>query len=219
MGPPGPPTKRKQALMAQSQATGRCISQKCRAVEIVCFRAGFRARKSTLCGSVYENYHKKERKSIICCTATIKSPRSQARSAGGISPAFRPRHLSSVSRDEPSGRNPPQSPCPGSEEKYFSYFSSTPSISLASGSGSRLTVMFGHCVENSAFSFNHISRPGSVSGLIAPAGHSGSHTPQSMHSSGWMTRKFSPHRNNPPGRLQRSPCTCSECSYRSRHTS
>ena len=31
---------------------------------------------------------------------------------------------------------------------------------------------------------SHFSRPGSVSGLIASAGHSGSQTPQSMHSSG-----------------------------------
>ena len=31
-----------------------------------------------------------------------------------------------------------------------------------------------------------------LSATIASAGHSGSQTPQSMHSSGWMTRKFSP---------------------------
>ena len=34
--------------------------------------------------------------------------------------------------------------------------------------------------------------PGSVSGLIASTGHSGTQTPQSMHSSGWMTSMFSP---------------------------
>jgi len=39
---------------------------------------------------------------------------------------------------------------------------------------------------------SHFSIAGSVSGLIASAGHSGSHTPQSMHSSGWMTSMFSP---------------------------
>ena len=33
-------------------------------------------------------------------------------------------------------------------------------------------------------SASHFSSPGSVSGLIASAGHSGSQTPQSMHSSG-----------------------------------
>ena len=31
-----------------------------------------------------------------------------------------------------------------------------------------------------------------LSGLIASTGHSGSQTPQSMHSSGWMTSMFSP---------------------------
>jgi len=34
---------------------------------------------------------------------------------------------------------------------------------------------------------SHFSRPGSVSGLIASTGHSGSQTPQSIHSSGWIT--------------------------------
>jgi hypothetical protein len=34
--------------------------------------------------------------------------------------------------------------------------------------------------------------PGAVSGLIAPAGHSGSHTPQSIHSVGLITSMFSP---------------------------
>ena len=38
----------------------------------------------------------------------------------------------------------------------------------------------------------HFSKLGSVSGLMASAGHSGSQTPQSMHSSGWMTSMFSP---------------------------
>jgi hypothetical protein len=41
-------------------------------------------------------------------------------------------------------------------------------------------------------SSSHLSRPGSVSGLIASTGHSGTQTPQSMHSSGWMTSMFSP---------------------------
>jgi len=36
------------------------------------------------------------------------------------------------------------------------------------------------------------SRPGSVSGFMASTGHSGSQTPQSMHSSGWMTSIFTP---------------------------
>lgn len=36
-----------------------------------------------------------------------------------------------------------QSPGPGLGEKYFSYFPATPSISFASGKGSRFTVIFG----------------------------------------------------------------------------
>ncbi|EGE58765.1 hypothetical protein RHECNPAF_280064 [Rhizobium etli CNPAF512] len=87
---------------------------------------------------------------------------------------------------------PYQSPEPGFSEKYFSNLPVWPSISLASGSGSFLTVIFGQMLAYSVLIFSHLSRPGSVSGLIASAGHSGSQTPQSMHSSGWMTRKFSP---------------------------
>ena len=34
--------------------------------------------------------------------------------------------------------------------------------------------------------------PSDYQSLIASAGHSGSHTPQSMHSSGWITSMFSP---------------------------
>jgi hypothetical protein len=49
-----------------------------------------------------------------------------------------------------------------------------------------LTVIFGQAFAYSAFSDSHFSTPGSVSGLIASTGHSGSQTPQSMHSSGWM---------------------------------
>jgi zinc transporter len=41
--------------------------------------------------------------------------------------------------------------------------------------------MFGQTCAYSAFSLSHLSRPGAVSGTIASAGHSGSHTPQSMH--------------------------------------
>ena len=80
----------------------------------------------------------------------------------------------------------------GKFEKYFSNFPSTPSISLASGGGSRFSVMLGQAEAYFELSSSHLSRPGSVSGLIASAGHSGSHTPQSIHSSGWMTSMFSP---------------------------
>jgi hypothetical protein len=52
--------------------------------------------------------------------------------------------------------------------------------------------MFGQTFAYSAFSRNHFSSPGSVSGLIASTGHSGTQTPQSMHSSGGMTSMFSP---------------------------
>jgi hypothetical protein len=63
---------------------------------------------------------------------------------------------------------------------------------LGLGRSSFLAVMFGQILAYSAFSKSHFSSPGSVSGLIASTGHSGSQTPQSMHSSGWMTSMFSP---------------------------
>jgi hypothetical protein len=58
------------------------------------------------------------------------------------------------------------------------------SHSFASGGGSRFTVMFGQTRAYSALMPSHFSSPASVSGLIASTGHSGSQTPQSMHSSG-----------------------------------
>src|SRR5215216_3171758 len=76
-----------------------------------------------------------------------------------------------------------QSPWPGLEENSCSLLG-FPSHSLASSGGSRLTVILGHTLANSAFRPSHFSNPGSVSGLMASTGHSGSHTPQSMHSSG-----------------------------------
>src|SRR6516165_9274376 len=86
---------------------------------------------------------------------------------------------------------PLQSPAPGFGEKYWS-LSAFPSHSFQSDGGVFLTAMFGQIFEYSAFSDSHFPSPGSVSGLIASTGHSGSHTPQSMHSSGWMTSMFSP---------------------------
>jgi hypothetical protein len=86
---------------------------------------------------------------------------------------------------------PPQSPAPGFGEKYWS-LSGFPSHSLESGGGAFLTVIFGQIFAYSAFSDSHFSSPDSASGLIASTGHSGSQTPQSMHSSGWMTSMFSP---------------------------
>src|SRR5688572_21238576 len=85
-----------------------------------------------------------------------------------------------------------QSPSPGASEKYFSYFPGTPSNSLASAGGSLFWVMLGQTEANLVLISSHLSSPLSVSGLIASAGHSGSQTPQSMHSSGWMTSMFSP---------------------------
>src|SRR5204863_8173902 len=81
---------------------------------------------------------------------------------------------------------------PGSAEKNLSNLLGTPSHSLASAGGAFLAVILGQIFENSALRVSHFSSPGSVSGLIASTGHSGSQTPQSMHSSGWMTSIFSP---------------------------
>src|SRR6516225_3412450 len=86
---------------------------------------------------------------------------------------------------------PRQSPAPGFGEKYWS-LSGFPSHSLESGGGAFLTVIFGQILAYSAFSDSHFSSPGSLSALMASTGHSGSQTPQSMHSSGWMTSIFSP---------------------------
>src|SRR4029450_10623305 len=87
--------------------------------------------------------------------------------------------------------SPHQSPLPGFGENNLA-LSGLPSQSLASGGGSRFTVMFGHTRAYWVLISSHFSRPGSVSGLIASTGHSGSHTPQAMHSSGWITSMFSP---------------------------
>src|SRR5262249_42004219 len=95
------------------------------------------------------------------------------------------------SRNRGTDARPRQSPAPGFGEKYWSLSGFLPH-SLESGGGAFLTVIFGQIFAYSAFSDSHFSSPGSVSGLIASTGHSGSHTPQSMHSSGWMTSMFSP---------------------------
>src|ERR1044072_5873026 len=91
-----------------------------------------------------------------------------------------------------------QSPAPGSGSNSLS-LSGLPSHSLASGGGSFLTVMFGQVLAYWALSSSHFSRPGSVSGLMASTGHSGSQTPQSMHSSGWMTSMLAPSSQQPTG--------------------
>src|SRR5450631_2693913 len=54
--------------------------------------------------------------------------------------------------------------------------------------------MTGHFLASSAFSLRKLSWPSGISSSekIASTGHSGSHSVQSMHSSGSMTRKFGP---------------------------
>src|SRR5258705_1010949 len=84
------------------------------------------------------------------------------------------------------------SPLPGSGSKYFSNLPGTSFQASASGGGVPLRVMFGHLTAKSAFSFSHFSAFGSESARIAFGGHSGSQTPQSMHSSGWMTSMLLP---------------------------
>src|SRR5882762_7080248 len=66
-----------------------------------------------------------------------------------------------------------QSPVPGLGEKYCS-LPGTPSQALESAGGVFLVVIFGQLLEYSALSDSHFSSPGSVSGLIASTGHSGS---------------------------------------------
>src|SRR5262249_34356592 len=89
------------------------------------------------------------------------------------------------------GSFPPQSPAPGFGEKYCS-LSGLPSHSLESAGGAFLTVMFGQIFAYFALNDSHSSSPWSVSGFMASTGHSGTQTPQSMHSSGWITSMFSP---------------------------
>ena len=64
-------------------------------------------------------------------------------------------------------------------------------LSLSCG-GSFFTVILGQISEYFLFTSNHLSFPSSVSGTIASNGHSGSQTPQSIHSSGLITSIFFP---------------------------
>src|SRR5262245_47572371 len=90
------------------------------------------------------------------------------------------------------GARPAQSPSPGSGEKYLSNLPFSSRKLSASDGASFLAVIFGHVSEYRRLISSHFSRPASVSGLIASTGHSGSQTPQSMHSSGWMTSILAP---------------------------
>src|SRR3989442_8403619 len=108
---------------------------------------------------------------------------------------FRRRTLTSskwiLKRVQDDGRAA-QSPAPGSPVKYLSYLPSSPLCSSASAGLSFLRVMLGHSAEKLVLSSSHFSSPLSVSGRMASAGHSGSQTPQSMHSLGLMTSITSP---------------------------
>src|SRR5215831_8578934 len=112
---------------------------------------------------------------------------------GRISPVCGGQPKTDLSEGRRRSRQPVerQSPAPGFGEKCWS-LSGFPSHSLESGGGAFLIVIFGQILAYSAFSDSHFSSPGSLSAFMASTGHSGSHTPQSMHSSGWMTSMFSP---------------------------
>lgn len=92
-------------------------------------------------------------------------------------PVARPAHSSA----SPSAN---QSPSPGSGLKCFSYLPGASTNSSASAGGSRLRVMFGQIAAKRLFNSSQGVASASVSGRIALTGHSGSQTPQSMHSSG-----------------------------------
>ena len=73
---------------------------------------------------------------------------------------------------------------PGLALKWSSNLLTTSFQSSASFGGSPLRVMFGQLSAYFVFISTHFSAPSSVSGWIASTGHSGSQTPQSIHSSG-----------------------------------
>ena len=56
----------------------------------------------------------------------------------------------------------------------------------------KYSEIFGHISEYFVFTSSHFSLPASVSETIASIGHSGSQTPQSIHSSGLITSIFFP---------------------------
>src|SRR6266566_629705 len=70
----------------------------------------------------------------------------------------------------------------------------TPSHCLASAGASFFSLITGHFLASSAFSFANSSWPVGISSSekMASTGHSGSHRVQSMHSSGSITRKLGP---------------------------
>ena len=79
------------------------------------------------------------------------------------------------------------------KEFQFNLFSTFLHFSWSLGtSSSLLFVMLGHITLNFLFISIQSLAVSFVSGSIAFTGHSGSHTPQSIHSSGFITKKFSP---------------------------
>src|ERR1700723_826043 len=68
--------------------------------------------------------------------------------------------------------------------KNLSNLPSTPFHSSASSGAGFLRVMLGQLAAYSRLSSSQFSATGSLSGMMASTGHSGSHTPQSIHSSG-----------------------------------
>src|SRR5216683_779867 len=104
----------------------------------------------------------------------------------------RPLHkLGCRHRAIPPGIAPSQVP-PGFGLKNLSCLSGTSFHSSASAGCGFLRVILGQVAAYSRLSSSQRSAGGSLSGMIASTGHSGSHTPQSMHSSGWITSMFSP---------------------------
>src|SRR6201996_384676 len=87
-----------------------------------------------------------------------------------------------------SGKDQP----PGLSLKCSGYLLGTSFHASASSGAAFLRVMLGQLSEKLRFSSASASARGSLSGTMASAGHSGSQTPQSMHSSGWITSMFSP---------------------------
>src|SRR5262249_46502216 len=87
----------------------------------------------------------------------------------------------------------PRHPAPGASERRCR-FGATPFHTCASAGGSFFSVMFGHRGASRAFSSTYSAHFAgtSLSAKIAPLGHAGAHSPQSMQVSGLMARKFSP---------------------------
>src|SRR6056297_1250046 len=120
------------------------------------------------------------------------APYHSATHRDALSPKFHEVGGGSSGDARRSWANRPHPPSPGASEKYFSSLPVSPSCSSASGIGSFLVMITGQSSAYLRLNSTHFSISGSVSGRMASAGHSGSHTPQSMHSSGWITSAFSP---------------------------